>query len=75
VTGTGHIVIGYSNDLLNRTSTGIPKKSTVIDRPWENLVTTTFKIKQSKKILEISHALTKRNHARARSTSIGDANL
>jgi len=37
--GTGHIIIiiiiGYSGDLLNRTSTGIPKKSTVIDRPWE----------------------------------------
>jgi hypothetical protein len=33
--GTRHIAIGYPNDLLNRTSTGIPKKPTVVDRAWE----------------------------------------
>jgi hypothetical protein len=36
VSGTGHIAIGYPNDLPNRSSTGILKKSTVIDRAWEN---------------------------------------
>jgi hypothetical protein len=35
MSGTRHIAVGYPNDLLNRTSTGIPKKSTVIDRAWE----------------------------------------
>jgi hypothetical protein len=35
MSGTGHIVIGYSDDLLNRILTGMPKNSTVIDRPWE----------------------------------------
>jgi hypothetical protein len=34
--GTGHIAIGYPNDLPNRSSTGIQKKPTVIDRAWEN---------------------------------------
>src|SRR5712672_1678963 len=36
LSGTGHINIGYPNDLPNRTSTGILKKPTVIDRAWEN---------------------------------------
>ena len=35
MSGTRHIAIGYPNDLLNRTSTGIPEKPTVIDRAWE----------------------------------------
>jgi hypothetical protein len=61
-------------DLLNRTSTGIPKNRPLLIGLGK-LVATTFKIKQSKIILEISHALTKRNYERARSTSIGDANL
>jgi hypothetical protein len=36
MSGTRHSGIGYPNDLPNRTSTGILKKPTVIDRAWEN---------------------------------------
>jgi hypothetical protein len=75
VSGTRHIAIGYPNDPPNRTSTGILKKPTVIDRAWETGRYTTFKIKQSKIILGGSHALTKRNDTRARTTSNGSANL
>jgi hypothetical protein len=59
---------------MNRTSTGIPKNRPLLIGLGK-LVAPTFKIKQSKIILEISHALTKRNHARSRSTSVGNANL
>jgi hypothetical protein len=76
MSGTGHINIGYPDDLPNRISTGIPKKPTVIDRDLGKLVgSTTFKIKQPKIILGGSHALTQRNDALARTTSIGNANL
>jgi hypothetical protein len=72
--GTGHIVIGYSNDLLNRTSTGIPKKSTVIDWPWEtgrnDLQDQT--IKNNLGDFSCPH---ERKSCGARSTSIGSANL
>jgi hypothetical protein len=46
MSGTGHIAIGYPNDLPNRTSTGILKKPTVIDRAWETGRFTTFKNNQ-----------------------------
>jgi hypothetical protein len=36
VSGTRPIAFGYPNGPLNRTSTGILKKPTVIDRAWEN---------------------------------------
>jgi hypothetical protein len=49
MSGTGRATIGYPSDLLNRTSTGISKIPTVIDRAWE-LVATTFKIKQLKAV-------------------------
>jgi hypothetical protein len=47
MSGTGRIVIGYSGDLLNRTSTGIPKNRPLLIGLGK-LVATTFKIKQSK---------------------------
>jgi hypothetical protein len=47
MSGTRHIVIGYPNDLLNRTSTGILKKRPLLIGLGK-LVATTFKIKQSK---------------------------
>jgi hypothetical protein len=75
MSGTGHIAVGYPTDLPNRISTGLPKKPTVIDRAWELVASATFKIKQSKIILGGSHDLTKRNHTRAQTTSIGSANL
>jgi len=59
MSGTRHIVVGYQTDLLNRTSTGILKKPTVIDRAWETGRSATFKIKEPKIILGGSHALTK----------------
>ncbi len=67
MSGTRHIAIGYPNDLLNRTSTGIPEKPTVIDRAWET-GRNDLKDQTIKKSWEVSHAFTKRLHARARTT-------
>jgi hypothetical protein len=44
MSGTGHIAVGYTNDLLNRTSTGLLKKPTVIGQAKTGRATT-FKIK------------------------------
>jgi hypothetical protein len=46
MSGTRRIAAGYPNDLPNRASTGILKKPTVIDRPWETGRSATCKIKE-----------------------------
>jgi hypothetical protein len=48
MSGTEHIAIGYPNDLPNRTSTGILKKPTVIDRASENCSLHDLKINNQK---------------------------
>ena len=67
MSGTRHIAIGYPNDLLNRTSTGILEKPTVIDRAWET-GRNDLQDQTIKKYWEVSHVFTKRIHARARTT-------
>jgi hypothetical protein len=73
MSGTRHTGVGYPTDLPNRPSTGILKKPTVIDRAWETGRSTTFKIEQTD--LGACHALQQRIGARARTASIGNANL
>jgi hypothetical protein len=51
--GTRHNAVSYLKDLPNRTSTGILKKPTVIDRAWETGRSTTFKINNQKIIWEV----------------------
>jgi hypothetical protein len=62
MSGTGHSAVSYPNDLPNRTSTGILKKPTVIDRARETGHSTTFKIKKSRSL----PMPTRRESARAR---------
>jgi len=46
MSGTRHIAAGYPNYLPSRTSTGILKNPTVVDRAWETGRSTTSKIKK-----------------------------
>jgi hypothetical protein len=72
MSGTRHTVVGYPNDLPNRTSTGILKNPTVIDRAWETGRSTTLQVQKNP---GACHALKERIDARARTASIGSANL
>jgi hypothetical protein len=71
--GTRHATVGYPNDLLNRQPASRENRPLLIG--LGKMVATTFKIKQTKIILEACHALTKRIYARARTTPIGNSNL
>jgi hypothetical protein len=45
MSGTGHIAVGYPNDIEPDFNRHPEKKPTVIDRAWETGRSTTFKIK------------------------------